>query len=282
MAEVFAELPFLVPLAPPSGEHSWVLDDPEDALAVIEALPRLAGVQALEWPRGKEMRVVPADLPQLSVTVETRNAWYRLVGELRVAEGLVLELGKLIDWTSSHAGRFVPMGQGVYIALTRTLRGRLRDLAGVAEHVPDGIRVPLMATPWLDDVLAGAGVDPDAHFRQRLERLRAARETDITVPANLAAELRPYQHDGYRWAMTLAAAASAPAWPTTWAWARRCRHWRCCWRARTAARAWWWRRRRSAATGSEVRRFAPTLNVLVYDRRRSRDCPWPRRALAIC
>ncbi|MGN5478864.1 hypothetical protein ACTMU2_23340 [Cupriavidus basilensis] len=33
----FAELPFPAPLAPPSGEHSWVLDDPEDALAVTEA-----------------------------------------------------------------------------------------------------------------------------------------------------------------------------------------------------------------------------------------------------
>jgi SNF2 family DNA or RNA helicase len=97
------------------------------------------------------------------------------------------------------------MGQGVYVALTRALRGRLRDLAGVADSVPDGIRVPLMATPWLDDVLAGAGVDPDAHFRQRLARLRAARATEVAVPATLAAELRPYQEEGYRWAMTLAA-----------------------------------------------------------------------------
>jgi len=205
VAEVFAALPFLVPQAPASGEYTWMLDDPEDALAVVEALPELAGIQAVEWPRGKEISVVRADLPQLSVQVETRNEWYRLVGELRVAEGLVLELARLIDWTGSHAGRFVPMGQGVYIALTRTLRGRLRDLAGVAESVPDGIRVPLMAAPWLDDVLAGAGVDPDAHFRQRLARLRAARESDIALPATLAAELRPYQEDGYRWAMTLAA-----------------------------------------------------------------------------
>ncbi|MFC4520753.1 DEAD/DEAH box helicase [Cupriavidus pinatubonensis] len=265
VAEVFAELPFLVPLAPPDGEHSWVLDDPEDALAVVEALPRLAGVQALEWPRGKEMRVVAADLPQLSVAVETRNTWYRLVGELRVAEGLVLELGKLIDWTSSHAGRFVPMGQGVYIALTRTLRGRLRDLASVADQVPDGIRVPLMATPWLDDVLAGAGVDPDAHFRQRLARLRTARETDITLPPNLAAELRPYQYDGYRWAMTLASAGLGACLADDMGLGKTLQA-----LAVLLARAGGGAGLVIAPTSvcgnwaAEARRFAPTLNVHVY------------------
>ncbi|WP_240745923.1 DEAD/DEAH box helicase [Cupriavidus oxalaticus] len=205
VAEVFAALPVLVTQSPPGGEYTWTLDDPEDALTVLEALPGLPAVQAVEWPRGKEIRIVPADLPQLGVHIESRGAWYRLAGELRVAEGLVLELGKLIDWTGSHAGRFVPMGQGVFVALTRALRGQLHDLASVAERIPDGIRVPQMATPWLDDVLAGAGIDPDAHFRQRIARLRAARDTPTTVPATLAAELRPYQEAGYRWAMTLAA-----------------------------------------------------------------------------
>ena len=205
VAGVFAALPLLVEQSPPGGEHAWTLDDPEDALTVVEVLPDIPAVAALEWPRGRELRVVTADLPQLAVLVETGSEWFKLVGQLSVAEGLVLELGKLLDWTTGHAGRFVPMGQGVYVALTQTLRARLRDLAGVADRVPDGIRVPLVATPWLDDVLAGSGIDPDAHFRQRIARLRQARTARFDVPATLAAVLRPYQEDGYRWAMTLAA-----------------------------------------------------------------------------
>ncbi|MNS49699.1 RNA polymerase-associated protein RapA [compost metagenome] len=265
VAEVFAALPQLVALAPPGGEYTWMLDDPEDALAVVEALPGLPAVQAVEWPRGKEIRVLPADLPQLGVQIESRGAWYRLAGELRVAEGLVLELGKLIDWTGSHAGRFVPMGQGVYVALTRTLRGRLRDLAGVGEHVPDGIRVPQMATPWLDDVLAGAGVDPDAHFRQRIARLRAAREADIALPATLAAELRPYQEAGYRWAMTLAASGLGACLADDMGLGKTLQA-----LAVLVARAGGGAALVIAPTSvcgnwaAEARRFAPTLNVHVY------------------
>lgn len=206
VAEVFDALPFLVPRAPDSGEYDWTLTDPEEALSVVEALPGLAGVQALEWPRGKEVRVTGADIAQLAVRIETESAWFKLVGELRVAEGLVVQLGELLAWAASHAGRFMPMGQGVYVALTRSLRARLRDLASVAHGARDGIQVPLMAAPWLDDVLAGAGVDPDSHFRERARRLRGARASLAALPANLAAELRPYQEDGYRWAMSLAEA----------------------------------------------------------------------------
>ncbi|MEM5430063.1 DEAD/DEAH box helicase [Cupriavidus oxalaticus] len=265
VAEVFAALPVLVTQSPPGGEYTWTLDDPEDALTVLETLPGLPAVQAVEWPRGKEIRIVPADLPQLGVHIESRGAWYRLAGELRVAEGLVLELGKLIDWTGSHAGRFVPMGQGVYVALTRALRGQLRDLASVAERIPDGIRVPQMATPWLDDVLAGAGVDPDAHFRQRIARLRAARDTQITVPATLAAELRPYQEAGYRWAMTLAASGLGACLADDMGLGKTVQS-----LAVLVARAAGGAALVIAPTSvcgnwaAEARRFAPTLNVHVY------------------
>ena len=206
VAEVFDALPFLVQQAPASGEHSWTLDDPEDALTVIEILPGLKGVIDLEWPRGRELRVLPADLPQLAVSVETGSEWFKLVGELHVAEGLVLSLEKLVAWAHGHAGRFIPMEHGVYVALTGQLRERLRDLAAVGDGVRDGIRVPLVATPWLDDVLAGVGIDPDAHFRTRVKRLRAARESDAAAPSMLAADLRPYQLEGYRWMMSLAEA----------------------------------------------------------------------------
>ncbi|SPA13569.1 putative DNA/RNA Helicase [Cupriavidus taiwanensis] len=269
VAEVFAALPQLVALSPPGGEYTWTLDDPEDALAVVEALPALPAVQAVEWPRGKELRVLPADLPQLGVQIESRGAWYKLAGELRVAEGLVLELGKLIDWTGSHAGRFVPMGQGVYVALTQVLRGRLRDLAGVGERFTDGtrdgIRVPQMATPWLDDVLAGAGVDPDAHFRTRIARLRAARESEIALPATLAAELRPYQEAGYRWAMTLAASGLGACLADDMGLGKTLQA-----LAVLVARAAGGAALVIAPTSvcgnwaAEARRFAPTLNVHVY------------------
>lgn len=265
VAEVFAALPFLVEAAPPGGEYTWTLDDPEAALTAVEMLPGLPGVIDIEWPRGREIRLLPADLPQLAVSVETGSEWFKLVGELRVAEGLVMSLEKLVAWAHGHAGRFMPMGQGVYVALTQQLRGRLRDLAGVGDTVRDGIRVPLVAAPWLDDVLAGAGVDPDAHFRTRVRRLRAARAIDAAVPATLAAELRPYQEEGYRWMMALAEAGFGACLADDMGLGKTLQS-----LALLLARAAGGAALVVAPTSvcgnwaAEARRFAPTLNVHVY------------------
>ena len=78
--------------------------------------------------------------------------------------------------------------------------------------------VPLPVTSveaegWLGDLLSGAAE-------------RTLRPVD--PPAGFAAELRPYQQRGLSWLAFLPRSASAPAWPTTWGWARRssCSRWR--------------------------------------------------------
>ncbi len=66
--------------------------------------------------------------------------------------------------------------------------------------------------------LAGA---PDAHGRQR--RLHAARCRRPCRPS--CATTSSKASSGWRAWPT---GAWAPAWPTTWAWVKRCRRWRCC------------------------------------------------------
>ena len=69
--------------------------------------------------------------------------------------------------------------------------------------------------------------------------LRKLREDEVlpevAAPASFQGELRDYQRTGLRGCSTCAARAWPASWPTTWAWARRCRRWRtCCSRSRRA------------------------------------------------
>ena len=41
---------------PDHADASWLLDDPEDALAAVEQLPRCRRVAGLDWPRGKPVQ----------------------------------------------------------------------------------------------------------------------------------------------------------------------------------------------------------------------------------
>ncbi|MGN5478865.1 hypothetical protein ACTMU2_23345 [Cupriavidus basilensis] len=202
-----------------------------------------------------------------------------------MAEGLVLELGKLIDWTSSQRGplradgtgrapsRFTRSAARAGCAIWR--RGRARASMASAFRL-------MLATPWLDDVLAGARRRSRCALPPAAGAAAPLRATDTSrCPRTWPAELRPCQHvmpAGYRRAMTLAAGRpSAPAWPTTWAWARRRRHWRCCWRADGGAGLVVAPTSVCGNWAAEVRRHcAPTLKsrfVHAEGDRETRACP---------
>ena len=201
---VLAAFDFLDPPARGDLVCQWVIGEPERALATIEALPLLAAVQAIDWPRGQAVRVITVNAAQMALSVRTERDWFKVEGRAQLDEGLVFELEALLA-AASGKSRFVPMGKGVYAALTRELREKLIELAAVAEPQGGGLRVPHLAAAWLDDVLEGIAAETDGGFAEKVERLRTAQETQPVLPS-LQAELRPYQEDGYVWAMRLAQA----------------------------------------------------------------------------
>lgn len=201
---VLAAFDFLDPPAPGDLVCDWVIPEPDRALATIEALPQMKAVEAIDWPRGQAVRVITVNAAQLKVRVRSERDWFKIDGRAQLDEELVLELETLLSAASGRS-RFVPMGKGVYAALTRELREKLIELAAVAEPQGDSLRAPHLAAAWLDDLLEGIETETDKAFVGKVERLRAAQGSTPSLPA-LQAELRPYQEDGYTWAMRLSQA----------------------------------------------------------------------------
>jgi superfamily II DNA or RNA helicase len=180
--------------------------DAHDALALLETLPRLDAVLALDWPAGRAVSVTPVGLGHLSVQVRSEKDWFALAGGVQVDESMVLGLEQLLQWSGGSSGRFVPLGEGRYLALTQELRARIADLATVAEVQRGHAKVPAVAALWLDATLAGCDWAADDKLRSRIDRLLQSGELQLPLPSTLQAELRPYQIDGYQWAMRLSAA----------------------------------------------------------------------------
>ncbi len=201
--------PMLAPV-PPGAPCEWLLDSPDEALALLERLPTLNALQGVDWPKGQPVRVDSAQLGGLKLSLKSGQDWLGVDGELEVDEQLVLSLQQLLQLAAARRSRFVPLGEGRYLALTQELRERLDDLAAVAE--PSGkaaqdlgaLRVPTVAAPWLQQLADGAQTTQDAAFSQQLGRLDTARSLLPALPSNLQAALRPYQEEGFEWAMRLA------------------------------------------------------------------------------
>ncbi|WP_430755080.1 DEAD/DEAH box helicase [Magnetovirga frankeli] len=197
-------LPFLVD-PQLQGGCEWLLDDPEQALGTLELLPQLDGLAGLDWPKGKPVQVIPLEGSAVKLQVKSQQDWFNLQGEAELDEGLVVSFELLLQ-AGRSGSRFIPLGEGRYAALSRRLKERLSELAGVVESQKNQLQVPRLALPWLQEQLDGLNAQFDKGFRQSLEQLQQAQDLQPKLPKALQAELRPYQEDGYQWAMRLAAA----------------------------------------------------------------------------
>ncbi|MEO6410575.1 MAG: hypothetical protein ABIO45_17745, partial [Burkholderiaceae bacterium] len=122
------------PLAAEPGPD-WRIDDPEQALAVVEGLSRLTDSIVTEWPKGEPIRV--RTVPEAAVTLQARsNAkgdWLELDGTLALDGAEVLRLRQLLELVRAGRGRFLALGAGDFLALSDALRQQLADLAALAQ-----------------------------------------------------------------------------------------------------------------------------------------------------
>ena len=211
LESVLDACPMLPPL-PLDAPCEWLLDAADDALALVERLQPHTSILALDWPQGRPVRVDPGALGQLTLKVRTHEDWLALDGKLKVDEELVVGLQQLITFASEGKSRFMPLGDGRFLALTQELRERVADIAAVVDkqtaraNHPDEVRAPAIAAPWLREAMEGARVEHDAAYAARLVALDEARRVVPALPSTLQAQLRPYQEEGFEWAMRLASA----------------------------------------------------------------------------
>lgn len=191
------------------GAHAWTLDEPEQALAVVEALAGLGETIVSEWPKGKPMRVRTVAAQQLTLQVKSPGGgagdWLQLDGQLDLDGGEVLRLKQLLELVQQGRRRYVALGDGDFLALSDTLRQQLADLRAISSAHGQQQRVPaLAAMAWGAQAGAPALAGDDA-WQQRCDAWAAAQARQFATPAGLAAELRDYQASGWQWLMRLAA-----------------------------------------------------------------------------
>ncbi|MCV2352563.1 DEAD/DEAH box helicase [Paucibacter sp. B2R-40] len=201
---VLDALPFLDPELGP--ESPWMLADAEEALRAVEVLPGLPGIAALDWPKGKPLRVTPVASQSLTVQVSSGRDWLGLNGEAQLDEGRVIGLQELLTLARASRSRFVRLGEGEYLALSEQLRQQLRDLDALGQLKKDQLQLPHAVASWLDETLVDMEVDGDKSWHVRMDALAGAAALQPALPPGLRAELRSYQMEGFAWMTRLARA----------------------------------------------------------------------------
>ncbi len=191
----------------PELDGEWSIDDPETCLELLLELQALADVATIEWPEGEKMRVSrQTGLSDFKLRINRENDWFATSGEVNVSEDEVLELQQLLGLLDRTPSRFIPLGDGQFLALTQEFRQRLDELRLVsARSGKKGLGMhPLAALTmedWIDDV---GKVETDKYWKSHIKKLREVESLEPELPSTLQAELRDYQIEGFRWLARLA------------------------------------------------------------------------------
>ncbi|NJK99788.1 MAG: DEAD/DEAH box helicase [Spirulinaceae cyanobacterium SM2_1_0] len=202
--QVIAACPALANGETALGE--WQLEEPEVCLELLLELRELGDRIMIEWPEGENLRVSAiADAGAFRMSVRQQRDWFEASGELPVDDERVLDMQQLLALLDEAPGRFLPLGDGQFLALTQSFRKRLEELRAFSEQHGKHTRLNPLAIPALADFADAIGeFEADQHWREHLRRFEEIQSLQPEVPSTLQAELRDYQIDGFRWLARLA------------------------------------------------------------------------------
>jgi superfamily II DNA or RNA helicase len=187
-------------------DGEWLIEEPEDCLELLLELQALKETVVIEWPEGEKLRVKhQADLKDFQMTIQREHDWFGATGNLVLDKDLVLDMQQLLELLDKTPSRFIPLGDGQFLALTQTFRKRLDELRAFSEKHSKGIRFHPLATLGLKDLVDEAGkVKTDKYWKAHIQRLEEAQKLQPELPSTFQAQLRDYQMEGLTWLARLA------------------------------------------------------------------------------
>ncbi|HBD06920.1 MAG TPA: helicase, partial [Syntrophobacteraceae bacterium] len=185
------------------GDRQWYLQDPEECLQLLLDLKTLQDRNDVRvaWPEGEKLRVTrEISFESLHLKVRGKTDWFEVSGRLEVDDKLTVDMKLLLELLQQHRTRFLPLGEGQFLALTRDLRKRLEELETFSEFRGDRVQLHPLAALAVKD-LAGqlSHLDADAAWKERLKTIQEGLKHSFALPSTLKVRLRDYQMEGYQW-----------------------------------------------------------------------------------
>ncbi len=180
--------------------------NPMDSLHLLDILRAHQDICVVEWPEGERFKIRGTiNFNNLNLRIKSQTNWFELQGELKVDEDTVITLQQLLELTAKGHNRFIELKKGEFLALSDRLKKQLEELRTFSTSGKSGIQINKFASVALGDFFDEVeNLKSDKAWKEFQQRLDMVQTTDMQIPSNLQADLRPYQEDGFRWLSRLA------------------------------------------------------------------------------
>ncbi len=198
---VETDCPALLPL--PHTDWQWQITDPYDFLDILLELNVLQqqGRIIVEWPEGEKLNLSRETvISDLHMKVRSRSNFFELSGQLVVDDAVMIELKDMVAMIPKIRRRFIPLGNGQFLALTEDLKNQLKAIAELTELKNRALRFHPAAALSIDGLLGNLShVETDENWEKHLRRIKSGGMRIPEIPGDLQATLRNYQIEGYTW-----------------------------------------------------------------------------------
>ncbi len=186
-------------------KSSWVFDDPEECLQFLSELEDVKDKVVIEWPEGEKLRIRHRfSFGNLKLNIKSSGTdWFNVSGDLQVGEQQVMEMKTLLSLLEENKTNYIPLGNGDFITLTKEFRRRLEEMSAFADHSKGEFKFNAISAFALNDLFDNLDITADKCWKDTVKNIKTTLKLKPEVPADLDADLRPYQVDGYNWLFRL-------------------------------------------------------------------------------
>lgn len=190
----------------PTVSGEWQFNDPQICLELLLQLQELKEEVVIEWPEGQTLSVTnPANFANLHLKVQGQQDWFEVTGELKLDEHLVLEIQQLLTLLEQSPSRFIPLGEGRFLALTESFRKRLDEFRLFSEKQGKGRKLHPLSSLALQDFFSEVeDLKTDKKWKEHCQKLQEMQDFTPQLPSTFQGELRDYQLEGFNWLSRLA------------------------------------------------------------------------------
>lgn len=187
---------------------SWQIPSDDEVLDLLDALrARPENDPVVLWPDGnssRKMAVLGEVSPSsLRVEIKDHHDWFGLSGSVTLGDQQFPLMGLLSALKGGR--RYLDLGKGQFAIISQEFRDRLATLSDMIHSNRGKLEINSTAAPVLSDLFdKEVNLKASKKWKESLKRLQRASDLDPVVPATLAADLRDYQVDGYKWLRRLA------------------------------------------------------------------------------
>lgn len=179
----------------------------EDLLNLLEFVSDKTDRFEMEWPENKKLSLkAKVDRSAFNMGLRTKENWFEVEGEVKVGNEVfsAMEFLNLIAHGVVNK-RFVKLNETDYIALSEQLAKYLSRLEGLTQTFHGKSRIPFYQVGALAEIVNNSegGVTSDKGMTELMKKIDKAAKMKIAVPAQLQAQLRDYQREGFEWLVRL-------------------------------------------------------------------------------